>query len=171
MRDLPNYWDDYFGAATSRPTNNPPASRARVGGTHAHLTTYPEVSTSIQGEEVARAAPGDGTGKKPLDYGMAEALAFASLVKHGIPVRLSGQDSRRATFNQRHSCCSILRTKPNSFPCATLRPTRQRATSSTRRFPKRASWIRIRLQPRLSRSSGSVGSAVRRFCERGAGGD
>jgi 2-oxoglutarate dehydrogenase E1 component len=44
-----------------------------------------------------------GTGKKPLDYGMAEALAFASLVKHGIPIRLSGQDSRRATFNQRHS--------------------------------------------------------------------
>src|SRR6266550_135936 len=36
---------------------------------------------------------------KPLDYGMAGALAFASLVKQGIPVRLSGQDSRRATFN------------------------------------------------------------------------
>jgi len=34
---------------------------------------------------------------------MAEALAFASLVKDGIPVRLSGQDSRRGTFNQRHS--------------------------------------------------------------------
>src|ERR1700734_299740 len=44
-----------------------------------------------------------GTGKKPVDYGMAEALAFASLVKQGIPVRLSGQDSRRATFNHRHS--------------------------------------------------------------------
>jgi 2-oxoglutarate dehydrogenase E1 component len=34
---------------------------------------------------------------------MAEALAFASLVKHSTPVRLSGQDSRRGTFNQRHS--------------------------------------------------------------------
>jgi 2-oxoglutarate dehydrogenase E1 component len=34
---------------------------------------------------------------------MAEALAFGSLVRHGIPVRLSGQDSRRGTFNQRHS--------------------------------------------------------------------
>ena len=44
-----------------------------------------------------------GAGKKSLDYGMAEALAFASLLKQGIPVRLSGQDSRRATFNQRHS--------------------------------------------------------------------
>jgi 2-oxoglutarate dehydrogenase E1 component len=34
---------------------------------------------------------------------MAEALAFASLVKQGIPIRMSGQDSRRGTFNQRHS--------------------------------------------------------------------
>src|SRR5207253_477671 len=44
-----------------------------------------------------------GTGKRAVDYGMAEALAFASLVKAGVPVRLSGQDTRRGTFNQRHS--------------------------------------------------------------------
>jgi 2-oxoglutarate dehydrogenase E1 component len=44
-----------------------------------------------------------GTGKRPVDYGMAEALAFGSLVKAGVPVRLSGQDTRRGTFNQRHS--------------------------------------------------------------------
>ncbi|HVP43282.1 MAG TPA: 2-oxoglutarate dehydrogenase E1 component [Terriglobales bacterium] len=44
-----------------------------------------------------------GEGKRPLDYGMAEALAFASLLRDGAPVRLSGQDSRRGTFNQRHS--------------------------------------------------------------------
>ncbi|MBZ5630100.1 MAG: 2-oxoglutarate dehydrogenase E1 component [Acidobacteriia bacterium] len=43
-----------------------------------------------------------GTGKRPADYGMAEALAFASLLEAGTPVRLSGQDSRRGTFNQRH---------------------------------------------------------------------
>src|SRR5207249_11876737 len=44
-----------------------------------------------------------GTGKRAVDYGMAEALAFASLVKAGVPVRLSGQDTRRGTFNQRHA--------------------------------------------------------------------
>jgi 2-oxoglutarate dehydrogenase E1 component len=38
-----------------------------------------------------------------IDYGMAELLAFASLLKAGTPVRLSGQDSQRGTFNQRHS--------------------------------------------------------------------
>ena len=34
---------------------------------------------------------------------MAETLAFGSLLKMGIPLRLSGQDSRRGTFGQRHA--------------------------------------------------------------------
>ncbi|HEX3435362.1 MAG TPA: 2-oxoglutarate dehydrogenase E1 component [Pseudacidobacterium sp.] len=44
-----------------------------------------------------------GQGKRPFDYGMAEAVAVGSLLKAGVPVRLSGQDSQRGTFNQRHS--------------------------------------------------------------------
>lgn len=39
----------------------------------------------------------------PYDWGFAEALAFGSLLLDGIPVRLSGQDSRRGTFGQRHA--------------------------------------------------------------------
>jgi len=38
-----------------------------------------------------------------IDWGMAEHLAFGSLVTEGIPVRLSGQDCERGTFSQRHS--------------------------------------------------------------------
>ena len=41
--------------------------------------------------------------KLPLDWGNAEALAFASLAIKGIHVRLTGQDSGRGTFTQRHS--------------------------------------------------------------------
>ncbi len=38
-----------------------------------------------------------------IDWAMGEALAFASLLDEGHPVRLSGQDSERGTFSQRHS--------------------------------------------------------------------
>jgi 2-oxoglutarate dehydrogenase E1 component len=37
-----------------------------------------------------------------IDWGHAEALAFASLLVEGIPVRLTGQDTERGTFSQRH---------------------------------------------------------------------
>jgi 2-oxoglutarate dehydrogenase E1 component len=38
-----------------------------------------------------------------IDWATAEALAFGALLKEGHPVRLSGQDSERGTFSQRHS--------------------------------------------------------------------
>ena len=38
-----------------------------------------------------------------IDWAFAEALAFGSLLQEGTTVRLSGQDSRRATFSQRHA--------------------------------------------------------------------
>ncbi len=38
-----------------------------------------------------------------LDWAMAEHLAFGTVLKEGVPVRLSGQDVERGTFSQRHS--------------------------------------------------------------------
>jgi 2-oxoglutarate dehydrogenase E1 component len=43
------------------------------------------------------------TGAEPLDWSTAEALAFGSLACEGIRVRLTGQDSERGTFSQRHA--------------------------------------------------------------------
>ena len=42
-------------------------------------------------------------GKQPLDWSAAEALALATLAVEGHPVRLSGQDTQRGTFSQRHA--------------------------------------------------------------------
>jgi 2-oxoglutarate dehydrogenase E1 component len=105
LRQLPNYWDNYKGRRYKAQYE---VETAVVPEELSHLTErltscpsdfhiHPKVKKLLE----QRAEMG--SGKRPVDYGMAEALAFASLVKTGTPVRLSGQDSRRGTFNQRHS--------------------------------------------------------------------
>ncbi|HEY0839929.1 MAG TPA: 2-oxoglutarate dehydrogenase E1 component, partial [Vulgatibacter sp.] len=62
-----------------------------------------------------------GEGKRPLDWGMGEALAFASLVSQGARVRLSGQDVERGTFSHRHSVLSDYETGEKYTPLQHVR--------------------------------------------------
>jgi len=55
-----------------------------------------------------------------IDWATAEALAFCSLLKEGHPVRLSGQDSERGTFSQRHSVLFDQDTEKRYVPFNTL---------------------------------------------------
>jgi len=55
-----------------------------------------------------------------LDWSTAEALAFATLLDQGYPVRLSGQDSVRGTFTQRHSGIVDQKTEEIYFPLRNL---------------------------------------------------
>ena len=57
-----------------------------------------------------------------IDWGTAEHLAFGSLLDEGVPVRLSGQDSVRGTFVQRHSDLIDQTTEAHYTPLNNLRP-------------------------------------------------
>ena len=56
-----------------------------------------------------------------IDWATAESLAFATLLDEGFPVRLSGQDSVRGTFSQRHSGVIDQTTEERYIPLNNLR--------------------------------------------------
>jgi len=62
----------------------------------------------------------------PYDWSYAESLAFGSLLIEGVPVRLSGQDSRRGTFSQRHSVLYEQETRDRYIPLLNLTPDQAR---------------------------------------------
>ena len=55
-----------------------------------------------------------------IDWGQAEALAFASLLVEGIPIRISGQDTERGTFSHRHAVLHDQRTGETHAPIQAL---------------------------------------------------
>jgi 2-oxoglutarate dehydrogenase E1 component len=124
MRDLPAYWDQYYGGRHKAEYEVATGlSTEELGELTGRLTTYPDgfhIHPKVKKLLEQRAEMGEG--KRPVDYGMAEALAFASLVKAGIPVRLSGQDSRRGTFNQRHSVLIDIESENEYVPLENVAP-------------------------------------------------
>ena len=64
------------------------------------FTPHPKLAVLLQKRREA-VAKGEG-----IDWGNAESLAFATLLREGTSVRLSGQDVRRGTFSQRH--CTLF---------------------------------------------------------------
>ena len=58
----------------------------------------------------------------PVDWSFGEALAFGTLMLQGTPVRLSGQDSERGTFSQRHAVLFDIDTRERYVPLLNLDP-------------------------------------------------
>ncbi|HET9477825.1 MAG TPA: multifunctional oxoglutarate decarboxylase/oxoglutarate dehydrogenase thiamine pyrophosphate-binding subunit/dihydrolipoyllysine-residue succinyltransferase subunit, partial [Pyrinomonadaceae bacterium] len=77
------------------------------------------VNPKMVGQLARRAKMGDGS--LPLDWGFAESVAFGSLVLDGTRVRLSGQDSGRGTFSQRHAVLYDTQTGKAWAPLSELR--------------------------------------------------
>ena len=124
MHELPEYWNAYAGGAL--PADDNPRTgldAAEIGSLTAALTRFPDgfhIHPKVAKLLEQRAEMG--AGKKPIDYGFAELLAYASLLKAGTPVRLSGQDSQRGTFNQRHSVLIDTETEQRWSPLSHVGP-------------------------------------------------
>jgi 2-oxoglutarate dehydrogenase E1 component len=118
LRHLPSYWGNYVGGRykpqyeveTAVPAEELKRLTERLTTYPADFHIHPKVA-KLLGQRAEM-----GNGKRAADYGMAEALAFASLVDTGTPVRLSGQDSRRGTFNQRHSVLVDIENEQEYMP-------------------------------------------------------
>jgi 2-oxoglutarate dehydrogenase E1 component len=121
-------WLDGRWSSISRPSSEP--SRGETGvalqklrDLGAKMTAVPERldvhKTVARLLESRRHAVEAGEG---VDWGTAEHLAFASLLDEGAPVRLSGQDSVRGTFTQRHSAIVDQTTEERYIPLNHLRP-------------------------------------------------
>jgi 2-oxoglutarate dehydrogenase E1 component len=128
MRTLPSYWAPFHGGPYD------PADEVDTGlpAEQLHqitdgLVKYPEnfhIHPKVQ--KLLEQRREMGRGKRPLDFGMAEALAFGSLAMQGTPIRLSGQDSRRGTFNQRHSVLIDIVDEKEYVPLCHLAPNQAR---------------------------------------------
>jgi 2-oxoglutarate dehydrogenase E1 component len=77
------------------------------------------INPKMVGQLARRAKMGEGA--TPMDWAFAEAMAFGSLVLEGKRVRLSGQDSGRGTFSQRHAVMYDTQTGKAWSPLSELR--------------------------------------------------
>lgn len=104
VQTLGGIWEGYFGGPEPEGTPETGVPLATCSELLQKMGTVPEgfsvfkrLSAAIEArQEMAR-------GDRNVDWATAELLAFATLAAEGHPVRLTGQDSERGTFSQRHA--------------------------------------------------------------------
>jgi 2-oxoglutarate dehydrogenase E1 component len=115
LRTLPGYWAPYqhgrYDSAYEVDTGLTPEKLAEITDGLVRVpegfNVHPKIAKLLE----QRAEMGHG--KRAVDYGFAEMLAFGSVLLEGNPVRLTGQDSERGTFNQRHAVLIDTKTEHN----------------------------------------------------------
>ena len=96
-------------------------SAERLRSLNEELLSVPEGFTDPpQAAQAARAPARDVGPDGGIDWAQAEALAFASLLTEGTPVRLTGQDAERGTFSQRHLVLHDAKTGQRVSPLQNL---------------------------------------------------
>jgi 2-oxoglutarate dehydrogenase E1 component len=105
-------WRGYHGGITEQPedadTRVPRSVLEHIAATMSEVppgfTPHPKIERLL--EQRAQM----GKGERPLDWGMAELLAYGSLLQQGVNVRMSGQDCSRGTFSHRHIIITDIKT-------------------------------------------------------------
>jgi len=123
LAQLPSYWDKYKGGEllpaddvdTGLPAQRIAELVHRINAFPPSFHIHPKVKKLFEQRDEM------GAGTRLFDYGMAELVAFASLLEAGTPVRLTGQDSQRGTFNQRHAVMIDTETEVRYTPLAHLK--------------------------------------------------
>jgi 2-oxoglutarate dehydrogenase E1 component len=102
-RNFAAHWESYryndwrHGAETAVSSNQLSELGEKITSIPEGLTLHPRVDKVIADRRAMVA------GTLGVDWGMAENLAYASLLRDGYPIRISGQDSGRGTFFHRHA--------------------------------------------------------------------
>jgi 2-oxoglutarate dehydrogenase E1 component len=122
--EMPEYWSRYQGGPYRADLEvDTGLNRDTIQSISQKLATYPaDFHIHPKIKKLLEQRAGMGRGQHPFDYGMAEAVAFGSLLLQGTPVRLSGQDSQRGTFNQRHSVLIDIENEQHWIPLNHLDP-------------------------------------------------
>ena len=151
--------------ATRAPPSSPRSPPSRLVELNEQLLRVPdgfEVNPKLA--TPARAAARRRCSEGGIDWGQAEALAFASLLEEGIPIRLSGQDTERGTFSHRHAVLHDPRDGRDVHAAPGIcRRRRRRSRSTTRRSPstrRSRSSTATRSPPRTRSCSGRRSSAT-----------
>jgi 2-oxoglutarate dehydrogenase E1 component len=122
LRKLPLYWSQYrHGKYDPSYEVETGLSREKIAELTDSLVRVPEgFHQHAKIGKLLEQRAEMGHGKRAVDYGFAEALALGSLVLEGTPVRLTGQDTQRGTFNQRHAVLIDTKTEHNHVSLAHL---------------------------------------------------
>ncbi len=124
LTSLPDYWSGYEGGPydpareveTGVAVETLAAIAESLAGVPEDFAVHPKVKRLLERRRAM------GNGQVPVDFGTAELLAFGTLLKEGIPIRMSGQDSRRGTFGQRNAILIDVETEEELSPLSLLAP-------------------------------------------------
>jgi 2-oxoglutarate dehydrogenase E1 component len=121
---LTGLWRGYEGGpAANVPDVDTTVTREALSTIAERMTTVPagfQPHTKIVRLLEQRAQMGKG--ERPLDWGMAEVMAYATLLWEGTNVRLTGQDCSRGTFSHRHALITDVKTGAEHMVLGSLHP-------------------------------------------------